>query len=77
MYCIKCGVKLADTEKRADDHLMTLIRRARYVTFGAEVPIAYLLAAERQSKNLRILLVGKAAGLDAQAIQTRMRDSYV
>ena len=68
---------LADTEKRADDHLMALIRRARYVTFGAEVPIAYLLAAERQSKNLRILLVGKAAGLDAQAIQTRMRESYV
>lgn len=67
----------ADTEKRIDDHLMELIRRARYVTFGAEVPIAYLLAAERQSKNLRILLAGKEAGLDAQTIQTRMRESYV
>ena len=41
------------------------------------INLAYLLAAERQSKNLRILLVGKAAGLDAQAIQTRMRESYV
>ena len=56
---------------------MGLIRRARYVTFGAEVPIAYLLAAERQSKNLRMLLAGKEAGLDAQRIQARMRESYV
>ena len=68
---------LADTERRIDDHLMGLIRRARYVTFGAEVPIAYLFAAERQGKNLRILLAGKEAGLDAQTIQTRMRESYV
>lgn len=71
------GQSLAQTEKKIDDHLMGLIRRARYVTFGAEVPIAYLLAAERQSKNLRILLAGKEAGLDAQTIQTRMRESYV
>ena len=38
---------------------------------------AYLLAAERQSKNLRILLAGKASGLEAQVIQTRMREGYV
>ena len=68
---------LADTEKRMDDHLMGIIRRARYVTFGAEVPIAYLLAAQQQSKNLRILIAGKEADLDAQTIQTRMRESYV
>lgn len=70
-------LSFTDIERRIDDHLMGLIRRARYVAFGAEVPIAYLLAAERQSKNLRILLAGKEAGLDAQAIQTRMREGYV
>ena len=71
------GQSLADTEKRIDDYLMALIRRARYVTFGAEVPIAYLLAAQRQSKNLRILLAGKEADLDAQTIRIRMREGYV
>ena len=68
---------LFQIEKRADDHLMSLLRRARSVIFGAEVPIAYLMALENESKNLRILLAGKRAGLDSTAIKARMREHYV
>ena len=47
------------------------------ITFGAEVPIAYLLALETQSKNLRILLAGKRAGQDRDTIQAKLRACYV
>lgn len=68
---------LAQAEKAADDHLMALIRKAKAIPFGAEVPVAFLLAAEAESKNLRILLAGKKAGLDRDTIQSRMRACYV
>ena len=68
---------LFQIEKRADDYLMSLVRRARSVIFGAEVPIAYLMALETEGKNLRILLAGKRAGLDSTAIKARMREHYV
>ena len=68
---------LALLEKRADDYLMQLARAARSSTFGAEVPIAYLLALESEGKNLRILLAGKRAGLDGATLRARMREHYV
>lgn len=67
----------AVTERLADDYIMELVCRARSVTFGAEVPIAYLMAIENDSKNLRILLAGKAAGADCATIKAKLRKSYV
>ena len=68
---------LSTIEKRADDHVAALVRQAKAVTFGAEVPIAYLMAIENESKNLRILLAAKKAGLDGAATRARMREHYV
>ena len=68
---------LSVIEKRADDHVSALVRQAKSVVFGAEVPIAYLMAIENESKNLRILLAAKNAGLDGAATRARMREHYV
>ena len=68
---------LGSIERAADDHLAEMVRKARMITFGAEVPIAYLLALETQSKNLRILLAGKRAGQDRDTIQAKLRACYV
>ena len=64
-------------EKQLENHLMRLVKQARSVIFGAEVPLAYLLAIEAQCKNIRILLAGKKARLAPDAIKERMRDCYV
>ena len=64
-------------EKRADDLRMDAICRARYVPFGAEVLLGYVLALDYQVKNLRILLAGKDARLSAEVIRERLRKSYV
>ncbi|MBQ8357821.1 MAG: V-type ATPase subunit [Clostridia bacterium] len=71
------GLPLSQCEKNADDFLIELTRRARAVSFGAEVPIAYLMAAETESKNLRILLAQKTVGDRADITKERMRNSYV
>ncbi len=68
---------LADAERRADDIVMSWVKEAKNVTFGAEVPIAYLIGLETAVKNLRILLAGKAAALPAEVLRGRMRECYV
>ena len=71
------GISLSEAERAADDRLMALICQTRSIPFGAEVPVAYLLAVEAENKNLRILLAGKKAGLDRDTILRRMRACYV
>ena len=68
---------LAEIERAIDNRLMDMVRKARAIPFGAEIPIAFLLATEADCKNLRILLASKKAGLDLDTIQSRMRDCYV
>ncbi len=68
---------LAEIERLADDHLMSLVREVKYLSFGAEIPLAYLWGLETSIKNLRILLAGKKAGLDGDTLRERVRESYV
>ena len=71
------NLSLLEIEKRADDFVMGLVREARYLPFGAEIPLAYLLGLVTSLKNVRILLAGKRAGLDSDTLRARVRDSYV
>lgn len=68
---------LSAVEKNADDLIMEFVKTAKLIPFGAEIPVAYLAALETSIKNLRILISGKAAGLTADAIRGRYRNSYV
>lgn len=68
---------LAAVEKSADDRYMDFMKTAKFVPFGAEVPIGYLAGLDASIRNLRILFAGKAAGLDAETIRGRIRNSYV
>jgi V/A-type H+-transporting ATPase subunit C len=74
---LEAGCSLGRAEKICDNGRIELLRRARFVTFGVEIPVAYLAALEAQIQNIRIILAGKEAGLDAAAISERMRDCYV
>lgn len=67
----------AAIDRAADDHYLTLARKGARVPFGAEVVIGYLVGVEYAVKNLRILLVAKEAGEDAETLTGRLRESYV
>ena len=81
-YAPLCDVEgeppaLRDLERTADDYLMTLIKPAARLPFGAPVAVGFLYGWETAVKNLRILLAAHAAGWDTAAIRERSRLSYV
>ncbi len=71
------GADLAAIEKKTEDMIMTAAKGARFVPFGAEVAVGYIMALEYEVKNIRIILAGKSAGLAPETIRERLRESYV
>ncbi len=71
------NMSLAAIEKCADDHYMSVVREDARVPFGVEVAGGYLVGCETAVKNIRIILAAKDAGLSAEVIRERVRESYV
>jgi V/A-type H+-transporting ATPase subunit C len=63
---------------RALDNLIGKhIREARTCTFGIEPVLAFGIAREIEITNLKILIGGRAVGLDRDTIMEELRSSYV
>ena len=60
-------------EKQCDDAVTEYLSGAQMVPFGEAPLLAYLAARETEYTNLRIVLMGRAAGLDADTIRSRLR----
>ena len=71
------GHSLAVYEKLADNYLMDYIKPAKYLVFGVEPLIGYLLAKEHEMKLIRIIVIGKLNHLPIENIRERLRDTYV
>ena len=71
------GGTLTEFEKRCDDAVGEYLVGAQYVPFGEAPLVGYLAARETEYTNLRILLMGRAAGLSPDVIRSRLRASYV
>ena len=68
---------LSALEKYADDVWMKIIKEIKFIPFGAEIAMGYVLALEYEVKNIRIILASKDAGLSSDIIRERLRESYV
>ena len=64
-------------EKKCDDAQTAYLDRARLIPFGEEPVLAYLAARETEYTNLRIVLMGRMAGVPADVIRSRLRAGYV
>ena len=71
------GGSLTKFEKLCDDAVEEYLSAAQYVPFGEAPLIGYLAARETEYTNLRILLMGRGAGLDPDVIRSRLRQCYV
>ena len=67
---------LAVYERLADDYLINYIKPAKYIVFGVEPLIGYLLAKEHEMKLIRIIVIGKLNDLPAETIKERLRVTY-
>ena len=74
---VKNGRQLFEIEREADRFIMNLVREVRWLPFGAELSVAYLIGLEYGLKNVRIILAGKEAGLSDTVIRERIREMYV
>lgn len=61
-------------EKCVEDFLINYVKKAKMVTLGIEPLFGYILAKEREIKQIRLILLGKMRGVD---IGKRMSDPYV
>ena len=60
-------------EKRCDDAVSDYLAGAQMIPFGEAPLLAYLAARETEYTNIRILLMGRAAGLSPEVIRSRLR----
>jgi len=68
---------LSTYERLLDNYLVNYIKAAKYIIFGVEPLIGYLLAKEHEMKLIRIIVIGKLNDLPADNIRERLRDTYV
>lgn len=66
----------SELERLADNCLLSYLRQAKYIVFGLEPLIVYLLVRENEIKMLRIIIAGKLNGLPADLLRSRLRDTY-
>lgn len=71
------GGGLTRFEKLCDDAVLSYVAEAKYVAFGEAPVIGYLAAKENEFTAVRIIMNGRMAGLDADIIRERLRESYV
>lgn len=71
------GGPLTDFEKRCDDAVGEYLAGAQFVPFGEAPLVGYLAARETEYTNIRILLMGRSAGLPPDVIRSRLRSGYV
>ncbi len=67
----------ATLEKIFDNLKIEFAKECKYKSFGLETAAAYLIAKEMEVRNLRIILAGLSAGMSAEAIAERLRETYV
>ncbi len=73
---LKSGA-MTEFEKLCDDAVEEYLAGAQAIPFGEAPLIAYLAARETEYTNLRILLLGRSAGLAPDLIRARLRRSCV
>jgi V/A-type H+-transporting ATPase subunit C len=64
-------------EKLVDDYILELAKKGKYVAFGIEPIVGYMMAKENEAKIIRIIMVGKINGIPNEIIRERLRDVYV
>ena len=63
----------SSVEKELENIYTSRADEVKYISFGPEIPVSYLIECERDIKNAGIILAGKSAGLDNETIRGRLR----
>lgn len=64
-------------EKLFDDMIMQHVKKAKYVTFGLEPLVGYIIAKENEANLIRTILTGKLNKIPDGRIKEMVREVYV
>lgn len=67
----------AEYEKKCDDEIVFLIKKAKFTAFGFDPVCAYYYAKLTEIKSVRIILTALKAGADKDTVRERVRALYV
>jgi V/A-type H+/Na+-transporting ATPase subunit C len=70
------NLDLVKLEQLKDDYLSSLYQEAQTQAFGPLPLLAFLNAKEVESKNLRLLVIGKRSHFESETIRKRVRQVY-
>jgi len=68
---------LIEIERLRDNFILDFVKIGKFITFGVEPLIGFIIAKENDIKNIRIILSGKLNKLSPSKIKERVRDVYV
>ncbi|MEN3190720.1 MAG: V-type ATP synthase subunit C [Atribacterota bacterium] len=68
---------LIEIERLIDNFILNFVKIGRFITFGMEPLVGFIVAKENDVKNIRIILSGKLNKLSPAEIKERIRDVYV
>lgn len=68
---------LSAVDLACDNALLKHLKGAKYIAYGTEILIGYLGAVEAELTSVRTVLAGRIAGLSAETIRERLRETYV
>ncbi len=69
-------VDLALLDKLADNHLLLLAKKARYIAVGMEALFGYVFGIENEANVVRSALLGKLSGIPKAKMKERVRELY-
>ncbi|MBQ7294856.1 MAG: V-type ATPase subunit [Clostridia bacterium] len=67
----------AEYEKKCDDEIVSIIKKAKFTAFGFDPVCAYYYGKLTEIKSVRIILTSLKAGLDKNTVRERVRALYV
>ena len=70
------GGSLTAFERACDNGVNRYLREAKLVSYGPEIPAAYLAAVEGEITAVRMILTGRLAGIAPETTRERLRDLY-
>ena len=73
---IKNKGSLSNFEKLCDNYMVSVLKESRFVPFGIEPVLSYLVAKENEAQAIRIVMASKIAGVSPDKIKERLRETY-
>jgi len=68
---------LGGMEKYGDNYILDYLRKTKFISFGPEPIISFIIAKENEIRALRIILTGKKNEVSPEIMRERLRDVYV